>query len=837
MTGDGRNRDADADADESWTQMEDARPDLVEAVPIRHGMVLAGRYAVETIIGRGGSGVVVRAHDRDLQQEVAIKIVRAELAGQRMWAARLAREVRLARQIHHPHVCRVFDFQQAEGRAFLVMELAEGGTLREEIRSGVLAARPLAERIGDARAVASALAAIHAAGIVHRDLTPQNLLRMGDGRVVVSDFGLATDASESTSVHGGTVAYMAPEVVRGGNSSFASDIWALGVVIHEMVFGTKPRWSEAAAPVMLAPTLGRQMTAEERAVFEACRACAAKEPARRIGGAEEAGRLLMARRPWWARVRGGARRPVVFAGGLTLVAAVAIGIGLSRMQKRSPRAQATSPFEAPLIVPTGEPADWTDLSTVLAEVPERITCTRLLPDQRTIRFVWGSPPRAEDIDTVTRKRIPSPLVPAAYAEGCPDLSPDGKRLVFQGHTKDGRAFAFLSEHPDGRDAEPVVATAEPTMSSEPTWLSDSAAFSFDIDNARVGVFVTTERRIAQLPETASEHAITSFRSVTAGLIFVSTHWDGPEIAIVARSWPSLGEQLHFRVTGSAALDFRVGRGSEVYFTNPTLDGLEGLIELDRKTMTARRIGLVRNQRVSKPWVLDQGLAFLSVRVESDLFVLKTNNTLTRVTHDGAVIDAARCGDDLIVRRDRGGRSMIERIDRNGKAVGTRTDVFVGFAPGCSPDGRVTYFVEPWSLAAMRCDKDGCQRLLKGVIGSLAVSPDGKRIVVLTMGAGGLGVSWIGAHGGVAHHVSETETACRPGWASAQSLWISRRRSGKAVWVEVDADSGRELGKTMAGHDCADGEPDPISPVDPDLRIVYGKTSQLRLIGWDTMKRN
>ena len=175
---------------------------------------------------------------------VAIKIVRAELAGQRMWAARLAREVRLARQIQHPHVCRVFDFQQADGRVFLVMELAERGTLRDELRSGAAAARPLAERIADARAVASALDAIHAAGIVHRDLTPQNLLRMGDGRLVLSDFGLATDAGESTSVHGGTVAYMAPEVMRGGKSSVASDVWALGVVMHEIVFGVKPRWSE-----------------------------------------------------------------------------------------------------------------------------------------------------------------------------------------------------------------------------------------------------------------------------------------------------------------------------------------------------------------------------------------------------------------------------------------------------------------------------------------------------------------------------------------------------------------------------------------------------------------
>ena len=163
-----------------------------------------------------------------------------------MWAARLAREVKLARQIQHPNVCRVFDFEQADGRAFLVMELAEKGSLRDELRSGELAARPLADRIADARAVASALAAIHAAGIVHRDLSPQNMLRMGDGRLVLSDFGLATDASENTSIHGGTVAYMAPEVVLGGKASVASDIWSLGVVMHEMVFGAKPRWPGAA---------------------------------------------------------------------------------------------------------------------------------------------------------------------------------------------------------------------------------------------------------------------------------------------------------------------------------------------------------------------------------------------------------------------------------------------------------------------------------------------------------------------------------------------------------------------------------------------------------------
>ena len=181
-------------------------------------MVLAERWAIEEILGQGGMGIVVRARDRALGVTVAIKIVRAELAGDRSWAERLAREVKLARQIHHPNVCRVFDLGQDVARVFLVMELATKGTLRDELRArAAYAARPLADRLADAGAVAAGLAAIHAAGIVHRDVSPQNVLRMDDGRLVVSDFGLATDDVDSTtSIQGGTIAYMAPEFVRGG---------------------------------------------------------------------------------------------------------------------------------------------------------------------------------------------------------------------------------------------------------------------------------------------------------------------------------------------------------------------------------------------------------------------------------------------------------------------------------------------------------------------------------------------------------------------------------------------------------------------------------------------
>ena len=190
------------------------------AVPLRSGTVLAGRYEIGETIGQGGMGLVVQAFDRTLGVEVAIKIVRAEYAGEREWSERLAREVKLARQIQHPNVCRVFDYAQAEGRAFLSWSWPRVARFVTSFAPARPPARPLAARIADARAIAAGLGAIHAAGIVHRDISPQNALRMSDGRLVLSDFGLATDSFDgTTSIRGGTVAYMAPEVARGGRAS------------------------------------------------------------------------------------------------------------------------------------------------------------------------------------------------------------------------------------------------------------------------------------------------------------------------------------------------------------------------------------------------------------------------------------------------------------------------------------------------------------------------------------------------------------------------------------------------------------------------------------------
>jgi hypothetical protein len=477
--------------DDEVTELERAPgPAVEQATPVGPGVVLAGRFVVERIIGRGGMGIVVRAQDRTLGAAVAIKILRAEYAEERVWRERLAREVRLARQIQHPNVCRVFDFGQADGHVFLVMEMAARGSLREEIASRETGGRSLPERIADACAIAAGLAAIHEAGIVHRDVSPQNVLRMADGRLVLSDFGLAIAPSESTtSIRGGTIAYMAPEIVRGGRVGAASDVWALGVIVHEAVFGDRPLWREGRGGEMLAPALARKLAPEERVVLEVCRACTALDPARRPKASAVRARLTAGAlgRPDWARR--GRRAGAALAVALACVAAVAAIERLSRGAATRGAASAELP-----IALEGEPADWSDEARVLGEIQDQIRCVVPLPDRRTVRIVWGYPPHADDFDTRTGRRGPSPVVPAAYAEGCPDLSPDGKRLLFQGHVPDGRAFAFLSNDPDGRDAVPVVAIAQPTYDSEPRWLSDSDTFSFDVDLEHSAIFAVDSRR-------------------------------------------------------------------------------------------------------------------------------------------------------------------------------------------------------------------------------------------------------------------------------------------------------------------------------------------------------
>lgn len=204
------------------------------------------RHRIVSLIGRGAMGSVYRADDLELGQQVALKFLSPDLAFIPGWQSRVQTEVRLAREVTHPSVCRTFDLHEVDGARFISMEYVDGEDLGSLIRR---AGRLSGERaIQIAREICAGLAAAHRRGILHRDLKPANVMLDGRGRVRITDFGLAASVGQ---VHGieirsGTPRYMAPEQIGGEAVSERSDIYALGLILYE-VFTGRPAFEAADA--------------------------------------------------------------------------------------------------------------------------------------------------------------------------------------------------------------------------------------------------------------------------------------------------------------------------------------------------------------------------------------------------------------------------------------------------------------------------------------------------------------------------------------------------------------------------------------------------------------
>jgi serine/threonine-protein kinase len=214
--------------------------------------VLAGRYELLGLVGTGGMGSVYRARDRELDEIVALKMLRRELVDAPGMLARFRQEVKLARKVTHRNVARTFDIGEHAGDKFLTMELVEGESLANLLhREKKL---ELARVIELVEAICSALSAAHAAEVVHRDLKPDNVLLAKDGRVVVTDFGIAravtSDAQPTIGAPIGTPAYMAPEQLEGSHPIDArADLYALGAMTYELLTGQQPWTGDSAYAV------------------------------------------------------------------------------------------------------------------------------------------------------------------------------------------------------------------------------------------------------------------------------------------------------------------------------------------------------------------------------------------------------------------------------------------------------------------------------------------------------------------------------------------------------------------------------------------------------------
>ncbi len=238
--------------------------------------VVDGRYRVHRHLADGGMATVFVALDERLDREVALKVMRPDLARDATFVDRFRQEARSAARLTDPHVVGVYDQGRDGDLVFLVMEYVQGSTLRDRLAGGAMTPR---EALGTLQSVLSALAAAHRAGIIHRDMKPENVLIADDGTVKVADFGLARAVTTSTSsalgaTMLGTVAYLAPEQVEQGVADARSDVYAAGLMLSEMLTGVRAVegdtpmqvayqhvHGEVPAPSTRVPSLARQLDA------------------------------------------------------------------------------------------------------------------------------------------------------------------------------------------------------------------------------------------------------------------------------------------------------------------------------------------------------------------------------------------------------------------------------------------------------------------------------------------------------------------------------------------------------------------------------------------------
>jgi Tol biopolymer transport system component len=415
-----------------------------------------GPYEITAPLGEGGMGVVYRATDPKLKREVAIKVLPEAFAADPDRLARFEREAQVLAQLHHPNIASIFGLEESNGVRALVMELVEGEDLAERLKRGPF---PLDEAVSIARQIAEALEAAHDKGIVHRDLKPANVKLTPEGTVKVLDFGLAkamdppaggasaADLARSptlmnsptmTAAHGtqlgvilGTAAYMSPEQARGGAVDKRADVWALGVVLHEMLTGRSlfaaDTVSDTLAGVLRAEIdLAKLPAGTPPALRRLLRRCLERNPKNRLHDAADA-RLVLADLEAGvadetavapAMPARGTRREVV-AWALAAVAALAAGglfLGRGAETPAAPRV-----IRATLPLPAG----------VSIELDgERAGMPAVSPDGRRIAFgarEGSGPMRIWVHDLGTAVARPLPGTEEGYR---PFWSPDGRRIGF-----------------------------------------------------------------------------------------------------------------------------------------------------------------------------------------------------------------------------------------------------------------------------------------------------------------------------------------------------------------------------------------------------------------------
>jgi len=335
----------------------------ISSAELRSGDLLGGRFRIESLLGVGGMGVVYRARDLSLDIDVALKLLRPELARKPDAFDRFRKELLLARQVSSPHVVRIHDIAEAGGRWFISMDFIDGESL-EAYRDRV-GKVPVDGALAITHALLDGLSAAHARGVIHRDLKPANVLLDPSGHAYITDFGVARSLGATgmtqTGIIVGTPEYLSPEQARGDPADARSDLYTTGLILYEMLTGALPFAGGTPAETVIQrivrppPSLAKARPDLPRWLHAFCDRLLKVNPSHRFASAKDALRALETKRV----PRPPVNRKLVFAlaaivvaiGGATLYFVrhpVSIGSLIAPMQPALPRV-AVLPFTAPEI--------------------------------------------------------------------------------------------------------------------------------------------------------------------------------------------------------------------------------------------------------------------------------------------------------------------------------------------------------------------------------------------------------------------------------------------------------------------------------------------------------
>lgn len=764
---------------------------LVSRGALKAGDVLASRYEIQQWLGTGGMASVYRAFDRVTEQTIAIKLLDPARSTGPAWVEHLGRELRHARRIKHPNVCQVFDFFEDEGRCFLTMELAPGGTLRAGLKAPP-ADRPLADRLADARAVIEGLTAIHEAGVVHRDLKPENVLRARDGRLMISDLGVAVRADLTTHSGGaaGTRTYMAPELFFGDKATKASDIWSLGIVLHELFFGCRPEWTASRKNRYLRVPAGVSGPLERR-LLGLCTACLAESPEDRLRDGAAARRRFEGILRGWIQLTW--RVPVMAVAAASLAVALVLTLGGRE------RVSRPSSFLVGTAVDLA-----TDSVPVFSTNRMLRGCGQLLPgDRSTLRLFFQSSPEAIDLDVETGRYTPSKLVPEALGSGCAQLAPDGRRLLYERMPPGRVPQVMLSESPDGRDAAPI------TDGEGPYWLPSGDAFLYTVDYNRSAVFWIGHGPVQFATNPVGNQRVT----------YHALNERGDEVAVLfSRSFPDTGHSLDIYRYPQTDLLRSIRLPWETHYRLQNDPGRKtwqiSMRDPERFTLCevnedgkCQRLLKSADADVAGSYRTRVGLVAITGRMSSSSRLTdRAGRTQDYLRH--YAIDFTPSGDAVMGLPLADGR-LVVAVQRRGEAKPRIvSDGPLDLSPSFGPEGKSFIYVgKEGAKSVIQCPFDGqpsdCHVIHREplVPSGPRLSPDGAFLSYLVREGGGPRMKIVPMRPG-----GPTRDLSIPGsgthlWTSPSRLWLCE--TVQKQWEEVDAVAGIRTGRTLPFPEHAD----------------------------------